>query len=78
SDDRQTGKPLVTNRRDNVSTAYGLWGQMELFPSESLSLSAGLRLSSVYLKATNNKLEPGDTSGGSRRYSGNAVYLGMT
>jgi len=78
SDDRQTGKPLVTNRRDNVSSAYGLWGQMELFPSESLSLSAGLRLSSVYLKATNNKLEPGDTSGGSRRYSGNAVYLGMT
>lgn len=78
SDDRQTGKPLVTNHRDNVSTAYGLWGQMELFPSESLSLSAGLRLSSVYLKATNNKLEPGDTSGGSRRYSGNAVYLGMT
>ena len=77
-DDRQTGKPLITNRRDNVSTAYGLWGQMELFPSESLSLSAGLRLSSVYLKATNNELVSGDTSGGSRRYSGNAVYLGMT
>ena len=80
NDDRQTGKPPIAkpNHRDNVSTAYGLWGQMELFPSESLSLSAGLRLSSVYLKATNNKLEPGDTSGGSRRYSGNAVYLGMT
>ena len=78
NDDRQTGKPLITNRRDNVSTAYGLWGQMELFPSESLSLSAGLRLSSVYLKATNNELVSGDTSGGSRRYSGNAVYLGMT
>ena len=79
-DDRQTGKPPIAepNHRDNVSTAYGLWGQMELFPSESLSLSAGLRLSSVYLMATNNKLKPGDTSGGSRRYSGNAVYLGMT
>jgi iron complex outermembrane receptor protein len=79
-DDRQTGKPPIAepNHRDNVSTAYGLWGQMELFPSESLSLSAGLRLSSVYLKATNNELVSGDTSGGSRRYFGNAVYLGMT
>jgi iron complex outermembrane receptor protein len=78
SDDRQTGKPVITNRRDNVSTAYGLWGQMEWFPSDALSLSAGLRISSVYLMATDNALVAGDTSGGSRRYSGNAVYLGMT
>jgi iron complex outermembrane receptor protein len=78
SDDRQTGRPEITNRRDNVSTAYGLWGQMEWFPSDALSLSAGLRVSSVYLMATDNALVAGDTSGGSRRYSGNAVYLGMT
>jgi iron complex outermembrane receptor protein len=77
-DDRQTGKPFISNRRDNVSTAYGLWGQMELFPSDLLSLSAGLRLSSVYLMATDNELVSGDTSGGSRSYSGNVVYLGMT
>jgi iron complex outermembrane receptor protein len=78
SDDRQTGKPVISNRRDNVSTAYGLWGQMELFPSDSVSVSAGLRLTSVYLRATDNELISGDTSGGGRRYSGNTVYLGMT
>ena len=78
SDDRQTGQSSVEARRDNVSTGYGMWGQAELFPSDLYSLSAGVRMSSVYLMATNDALNSADTSGGSRRYTGNALYLGGT